>query len=290
MEETRAAPPKLSRDEEITRLVRAYIGPRWESHYARAWRRLGSAAGVNIGWTWNWAAALLTIPWLAYRKQASFAAGLIVVYIVLLAYTGEPMNSLVGTRFFAPVAVWLVLAIPMGIFGDVMVLQRAYSVASAAHNEAGANQAVASGVIKSGGVSAGNVVRIIVLPAAVIAFAYFFVLVPYARRPYEQDEAAMRSYLDQLQSIEEQYHIDSGRYIADPDAFRFIADSVERTFVPEIVATDSSYHAIVRSTPPLNVECAIANRMLNPVSGDSASGVVCHYDQRSALKSARERP
>lgn len=289
MEQTKPAPPRLSREEEITRLVRAYIGPGWDRHYARAWRKLGSAAGVNIGLSWNWAAAFLTVPWLAYRKHGLFAAGLIVVYIVLVAYAGEPMNALVGNRFFALYAVWIVMAIPMGLYGDVIILQRAYGVASAAHNDAGASQAVASGVIKAGGVSVGNVVKVIALPSALLVSAWYLFLVPYSRVPYERDAAAMRSYLDQLQSIEEQYHIDSGRYIADTGAFAAIGDSVGRLFTPEIVATDSSYHAIVRSTPPLNVECAVAIRTLNPVSRDSASGVMCHYDQDAAAKAARAR-
>jgi hypothetical protein len=270
----RANPPKPSRDEQITRLVRSYIGPRWDTHYAKAWRKLGSGAGVNIGVSWNWAAALLTVPWLAYRKHARMALALVVLAVILNAFVGGIITRLTGSPF-AILGLWPIIAVVVGCFGDMMILQRAYAVVAEVHNEAGASQQVASGVITAGGVSPGRVVGLFLLTPLAAAAIYFLAVLPYQAAPRKNEEAAMRRYLDQLQTMEEQYRVDSGRYLSDPAAFAAIADSVDQLFSPVIEATDSTFHATVTAAPPLVVRCSVASGTINPISNDSASTIVC---------------
>src|SRR3954466_6329242 len=67
-----------STDDAITPLVAAFIGKRWESHYSKAWEKFGSSAGLRPGTSWNWPAGLLSLYWLAYRRQYLYAFAYIV--------------------------------------------------------------------------------------------------------------------------------------------------------------------------------------------------------------------
>lgn len=275
--EDRKPAPKPSRAEQITRLVRSFIGPRWESHYAKAWRKLGTENGVNLGVSWNWAAALLTVPWLAYRRQWELALGLIGVWALAHFFGPELWPPL--TRYYAgSAAAWLVIAIVAGCFGDVVILQAAYAAAAEAHNDAGASMAVASTVMKKGGVRARNVVFALGTPAVLIAAVYWGFVVPKLERGRRMAEDSVRVYLDEVSTMEEQFHVDSGRYIADPRAFAPLADSL-RYQPPVIIATDSSYQATVSdarsSTDEPRIRCAIAVGAANPLSGETTNGPVC---------------
>lgn len=273
MEEKRPAPTKLSREDQILRLVRAYIGPRWDRHYAKAWRRLGSADGVNIGVSWNWAAAFLTVPWLAYRKHGSLAIGLILFFAIVNTFVGPTVLRLTGSPY--PIfGMWAIVGLLFGLFGDVIILQRAYQVAAAAHNEAGATQAVASGVIETGGVSVWRAIGTFVLPAAGLSLLYFAVWLPYSTGPRRAEEVVMRRYLAELTANQEQFYRDNQRYAADESVYP--ADSiVGREYPPpKIESKDSTFTAILESPRVPDMQCAVAIGVANPISSDTTRGSI----------------
>lgn len=292
MEEQRPAPPKPTRREEITRLVRAYIGPRWDEHYGRAWSKLGSDAGVNIGVSWNWAAALVTVPWLAYRKHSQLGLGVVGAFLLANYFIGGLVNHLTPWPI-APYAIWLVIAAVFGCYGDLVILQRAYAVAADVHNEVGGSKAIASSVIAKGGVSPGQVAGVMALPIVLAAAVYFVFLRPYLEHGRKIEEDALRSYVDEVSTMQEIFHVDSARFVADTAAFKGIADSLKRR-PPVIVATDSSYQATVSNQSPLSddpplIECAIAVRAPNPLSGDTTNSIICrrYFDRPKADRTPR---
>ncbi|MEO5567395.1 MAG: hypothetical protein ABIR92_02820 [Gemmatimonadaceae bacterium] len=273
MEEKRPAPPKLSREDQILRLVRAYIGPRWDRHYAKAWRKLGSAGGVNIGVSWNWAAAFLTVPWLAYRKHGSLAIGLILFFAIVYTFVGPMILRLTGSPY--PILGMLaIVGLLFGLYGDVIILQRGYQVAAEAHNEAGATQAVASDVIKAGGVSAWRAVGTFVLPAAGLSLVYFALWLPYSSGPRRAEEVFMRRYLTELTANQEQYYRDHQRYAAGESVYP--ADSVVgREYPPPVIASkDSTFTAILESPRVPDLRCAVAIGVANPLSSDTTRGSI----------------
>src|SRR3954471_23402844 len=82
-----------STDDAITPLVAAFIGTRWGSHYSKAWEKFGSSAGLRPGTSWNWPAGLLSLYWLAYRRQYLYAFA----YII-----GSGIVKVPSVRFFSP--------------------------------------------------------------------------------------------------------------------------------------------------------------------------------------------
>lgn len=103
MVETVATP-----EDEQTRLLRAYVGPRAD-HYLRRWEGM---AERGSGLSWNWPALLVPPLWLALRKHRLAALAVAAATLALL-----------GVGLFLPV--WGLLAIPAALVVALWVALRA---------------------------------------------------------------------------------------------------------------------------------------------------------------------
>lgn len=114
--------------QELLRSLRAYVGPRWDSHYRGAFEKLLDAelSGVPAKWTWNWAAALLPI-WFLYRRlymplvAVAVFGGTITVLDKAIAGSDDGGSS-VGLLLF------LALIVAQGYFADRLLFRKARSV------------------------------------------------------------------------------------------------------------------------------------------------------------------
>ena len=90
-------------------LVQVFVGPKYE-RYRQKWHDMAQRKSKQ---SWNWAACLLNVYWLAYRKMYLISAILLTMHVALMAF-GEYMQwsawKIVLYSFFIPV--WL------GVYGN----------------------------------------------------------------------------------------------------------------------------------------------------------------------------
>ena len=115
-------------DETLSRL-RAYIGPNWDSHYEKVFRRLMARQqeGLSPGWTWNWPAALMPL-WFLYRRLYAGFFAYCAVYIVIDGTDKMVAGSPDGGSAVA--ILFLGLVVLAGFFGDRLLFNKALEVVS----------------------------------------------------------------------------------------------------------------------------------------------------------------
>ena len=124
---------------ELLLRLRAYIGPKWDSHYRRRFEELLDAklSGTRAGWTWNWAAALMPI-WFPYRRLYAALAGLLAVAAVITLLDYAAAGNMEGG---SPVAIlFLGLMVAQGYFADRLLFRKAWSVVTAPDAPADPNE------------------------------------------------------------------------------------------------------------------------------------------------------
>lgn len=57
-------------------LLRKFVGDKKSSYYLAKWNQ-------NKHYTWNWSAAIFSIPWLGYRKMYKMIVGILLTFLVL---------------------------------------------------------------------------------------------------------------------------------------------------------------------------------------------------------------
>jgi hypothetical protein len=249
-------------DDLTTPLVAAYIKKNWDSHYRAAWEKLGSPTGLRDGTTWNWPAALIPVIWLLYRRQYLFAIGWFVAGGVLSAI---PNVSLIA---------WIVSIVLFGMYGDRIILRKAWQAADAALRQHGPGEKALAQVAQSGGVSSAALGCILVFPGIVIIGILAAIAIPkFASTKQKAYLTEMRSDLASIRNAEEAFYTDSGRYTADLGAVFTPSAGVS---VPSIKLGDKAYSATVTHAQLPNRICGIAVGMPNPVNATTGEGeAVC---------------
>lgn len=118
------------RDTILNRL-RAYVGPRWASHYQNVFSRLLAArlAHTRAGWTWNWSAALCSFYWFLYRRLYFAFFGFLALAALITVLDKMPTGSSEGTTKDV-----LIFLLSLGLFtlqgfvADRLLFKKAYSV------------------------------------------------------------------------------------------------------------------------------------------------------------------
>lgn len=246
-------------DDPTTQVVAAFIKKNWDSHYRRAWGQLGSPTGLRRGTTWNWPAALVPIPWLLYRRQFLYGFGWIA------ASTG--LSLIPGIGFLA----WIASIVLFGIYGDRIILSRAWKSADSALRQHGPGEkAIAEGAA-SGGVSMVALVLFLALvPGVATIWIIDEIALPSFRRMTHQAyRAAMLSDLRHLRTAEEVVFSDKAKYAVDLPELILTA-GVGR---PRITLSADSTGFVATVTHTLApVTCAIAVNMPNPVDSAAPNG------------------
>jgi hypothetical protein len=107
--------------------LRAYVGPKWDSHYRYAFGQLlyAERKGLGPGWTWNWSAALTPyLGWFAYRKLDDAAAMFLLTEIAAGLLWGLLVS---GSAFAGLVYTILVIGfcVARGFLGDRLLYAQA---------------------------------------------------------------------------------------------------------------------------------------------------------------------
>jgi hypothetical protein len=251
------APPT---DDTITPLIAAFVGKRWESHYSKAWQKFGSAAGLRPGTSWNWPAGLLSLYWLLYRRQ----------YLYALAYfVGSGVINLVPFGFFA----WLASIPVLCMYGDRIILDKAYKAADAALRLHGPGEKARADAEAAGGTS-WLVFLILFIPFIVVFIGIIAAIaIPkFASVKQRAYEVQMRSDLRSVATIEDSAFATSQKYTGNLGAF------VPTTGVKELQLTLTSdsagYIATVTHSQLTSKTCAVARNLTKPFDSTAAGGEV----------------
>jgi hypothetical protein len=129
---------------EMMERLRAYVGPRWESHYRRTFEKLLMAqrGGASAPWTWNWSA--LFLAWFLYRRlYAAFAVFAAIRVFLLWPFivasvtfiAGAPIERLL-IRFVFGGALFFVMIVVQCWLADRLLFDRALAAAGAARDPA----------------------------------------------------------------------------------------------------------------------------------------------------------
>ncbi|HEY6220634.1 MAG TPA: hypothetical protein VIV65_11320 [Gemmatimonadaceae bacterium] len=262
-------PGRPTDSERITELVRAYIGPRWESHYAAAWNSLGLLDGKPWGWSWNAAAGLLTIPWLGYRRRTllglavGIVGGAVGTWIMYMAFAAGPA----AVPFI--IVAWIVA---FSLVGDRIVLDRALKVARGADQRHGATQAAIDEVTAAGGVRA--FLAVIYSIFGIVAFLFVIgsaFSVEESRYQAKQGRTVLMANLMALKDFEQKFNRDSGHYTATLDTFETSTGTINT-----VVVAATGWSAVASNPNWSKLRCAVAQGTKNPLVASIADGeIVC---------------
>jgi Tfp pilus assembly protein PilE len=249
------AKPNTPPVDTTTPLIAAFVGRNWSSHYKAAWEKLGSPTGLRGGTSWNWPAALFTSWWLLYRRQYLFWIGVVVA------------SAFVRSVPLAALPVWFVSIIVFGMYGDRIVLSRAYKAVDEAVKQHGPGEAAKAAVKKAGGTNG----LILLLPAVLIVGILAAIAIPkFAQVKQRAYVAVLISDLTSLVAFEEKAFATNSKYTDDLAAF------VPSTDVPRpgisLTGDSSGFVATVRHPSAMRYLCAVAVNMPNPVEPRAASG------------------
>jgi Tfp pilus assembly protein PilE len=200
------------------------------------------------------------IPWLFYRRQFLYA------FVWFAASVG--LSRIPGVGLLA----WIASIILFGIYGDRIILSRAWKSADSALRQHGPGEkAIAEGAA-SGGVSMVALVLFLVLiPGVAIVGIMAAIAVPnFARMKQQAYRAEMLSDLRNLRTAEEVVFSDKAKYAADlPGLIQ--ATGVSRPRIT-LSADSTGFVATVTRTLTPGVTCAIAVNMPNPVDSAAPNG------------------
>ena len=245
-------------DDSTTQLVAAYIKKNWDSHYRAAWEKFGSPTGLRDGTTWNWPAALVPVIWLLYRRQYLFAIGWFVVGGVLSAI---PNVSLIA---------WIASIVLFGMYGDRIILKKAWQAADAALRQHGPGEQALAQVAKAGASAMRLSAAFWCCQRIVIIGILAAIAIPkFARTKQKAYLTEMRSDLSAIRTAEETFFTDSGRYTPDLGTVFTPSAGVSS---PTIKLGDKSYSATVTHAQLPNRMCGVAVGMPNPVIATAGEG------------------
>jgi type IV pilus assembly protein PilA len=255
------APP---RDDVVTQMVAAFIQKNWDSHYRAAWTKLGSPTGLKPGASWNWAAAFVPVAWLAYRRQWLAAFG---IFALSGAISLIPFVNLLG---------WVTIFIVMGMYGNRIVLKRAWESADSAIRQHGDSDAARAQAAAAGGTSFAALLIFIIIPFGIVFIGILAAIaIPkFASTKARAYQSVMMSDLRNLRTAEETYFADSTRYSADLRALHFVSGTNVTAPVITIGPNGTSYTATVgHATAPQT--CALAVGMPNPLGVAPEGEPIC---------------
>lgn len=250
-------------DDPTTQLVAAFIQKNWESHYRAAWMKLGSPTGLKPGSNWNWAAAFFPVPWLAYRRQWGAAA---VVFVLSLALSFVPLVNLLS---------WFGFFIWMGLYGDRIVLRKAWQAADSTLRQFGPGESATRQAAAAGGTSSVILGIALVFVAIVVLGIIAAIAIPkFASTRGRAYEAAMKSDLRSLATAEEIYFTDSSRYTTDLAALKFVPTTGVIPPTITLKPDGSGWSATVKHSE-WSSTCAIASGMPNPFGAARDGDPIC---------------
>lgn len=249
-------------EEQVTPLVAAFVAKNWDAHYRGAWEAIGAPTGLRDAISWNWAAALFSVTWLAYRRRYLFALATMVMSI--------------GLILIPPVGVvaWLVTFGVFGLFGDKIILGGAIRAGHDALEQFGPGEKATQASARAGGVS------LFARPLFGTFFVLFY-LAMYGLLTAPSGHTKARGYrtqlisdLKSLSTVEEQLFTDSGRYSRDVER---LFSSTSGVNAPIFVSlTDSTWSATATHRELPGLICGVAVGVPNPVLADALEGeVVC---------------
>jgi UPF0716 family protein affecting phage T7 exclusion len=248
-------------DDATTQLVAAFIKKNWDSHYRAAWNKFGSPTGLRRGTSWNWPAALVPFLWLLYRRQFLYGFAWLGASLLL------GMVPLIG--FFA----WIASIILLGMYGDRIILNRAWQAADSALRQHGPGDQAIKEVTASGGVSNVLLGCVLILPGIFIIGILAAIAIPkFSHAKQRAYRAVMRSDLQALLTAEEKYYVDSSRYTADVGSLFVPSTGVSS---PAITVAHKAFSATVTHLQLPGVSCGIAVGMPNPVGVGGEGEIVC---------------
>lgn len=136
--------PAANPQAEVMERLRAYVGPRWESHYRRAFEKLLKAqrSGSGAPWTWNWCAFFLA--WFLYRRLYTAFTVLALVRVLLLwpfivasvtFIAGAPLERLL-IRFLFGAALFFFMIVLQCWLADRLLFDKALAAAGAVKDPA----------------------------------------------------------------------------------------------------------------------------------------------------------
>jgi hypothetical protein len=240
-------------DDTVSPLVAAFIGKRWESHYRAAWEKLGTADGVRSGSSWNWAAALFPIPWLAYRREWRAAIGVLLVAAFLTL-----------TIPYGGVVTYVAAFIGTGLRGDRIVLGSAYTAAQNVLQGSEHSEQATPVAAPVSGTSFPGLLAFGVLSCVLFAGMLFEFVKPRFVDTVEKGYVTqMYADLDQLKDAEQAYFAGSNRYTDDLAALKFTPNAAVNRPVITVNAKGDGWSATI-SHPQVHWTCAIAVHMPNP--------------------------
>lgn len=257
----------VSTDDQVTPLVAAYVGPHWDSHYRRIWAEKGARTGLRDSRGWNLAAALLTIPWLVYRRRfvAAFGLSVLLFLVGIVAFQGGIWRL--------PFAIyWIGTTLAYGRLADGMVLRRAFRAATEALRQFGPGENAISASAKAGGVSGIGSTTV----GTLLGVFHLLLLALMFLNPMGNDTKSasymtqMISDLVSLRTAEEKIFTDSGRYTRNVDAVFTPTLGVNApTFV---VLTDTGFAVTVTRPERPGMVCGLAVGAVNPVKPTAWEG------------------
>lgn len=248
-------------DDSVTQLVGAFVNKNWDSHYRASWTKLGSPTGLRSGTSWNWPAALFTVPWLAYRKRQALALGVLVAAIVA------------GSVPFLGLIVWIATFVGFGLYGDRIVLGRGWQSADGALRQYGPGEQATKTVAAAGGISISALIVFAILPATLVVAIIALIVIP----KFSVDNnrlylAQMKSDLRNLNTAEETYFADSSKYTTNLG--RLFVSTVGVS-APTITLTAKGYTATVTHNSAPGKICGIGVEAPNPVAPAGDGEPVC---------------
>jgi hypothetical protein len=258
----------VSTDDQVTPLVAAFVGPRWDSHYRRIWAEKGGRTGLRDSRGWNRAAALLTIPWLVYRRRfvAALCLSILLFVVGIVAFHG-------GIARLAFAAYWIGTTLAYGRFADGMVLRRAFRAATEALQRFGPGESAIRASAKAGGVSGIGSTVVGTLQLAFYVPLLFLMSMPLWGRydiRFAGYKTQMISDLRSVGAAEEKIFVDSGRYTRNIDAlFTPTFGANAPTFV---VMTDTGFAVTVTHPGLPGMVCGLAVGAVNPVNPAAGEG------------------
>jgi len=239
-------------------LIEAFIKSNWASHYRKAWEKLGTPTGLRpSGTTWNWPAALIPMLWMLYRRLWLYAFG----WFVLSSALGVAIPDYA-------LWTWLASIILFGMYGDRILLARAWRASDAALRQYGPGDQALAAVSKQGGTSMVFlfIPLFIVFTGIVAAIA----IPKFASVKQKAYRTMMESDLSNFNTLEQESFSGTNRFVGD---FASFAPSKGVSRPKVTLSTDSTgYIATVTHERLTGWTCAVSVNVTNPIDSTAGNG------------------